>query len=94
MLEISGGIILAIVVLIFVLANFGWIVVGLSAIFAVGVVVVVVVGTVLVFSLPTDNRNAILVILLGIAAVSAFGYWTHVDKRFLLPDDDPNKDNG
>ncbi|MGB9116351.1 hypothetical protein [Bradyrhizobium sp.] len=91
MLEISGGIILAIVVLIFVLANFGWIVVGLSAIFAVGVVVV---GTVLVFSLPTDNRNAILVILLGIAAVSAFGYWTHVDKRFLLPDDDPNKDNG
>jgi hypothetical protein len=91
MLEIAGGIILAIVVLIFVLASFGWIVVGLSAIFAAGIVVL---GTVLVFSLPTDNRNTILIILLGLAAVSAFGYWTHVDKRFLLPDDDSNKDNG
>jgi hypothetical protein len=91
MLEIAGGIILAIVVLIFVLANLGRILLGLSAIFAIGIVTV---GAVLVFSLPTDSRSAILIILLGLAAVSAFGYWTHVDKRFHLPDDDANKGNG
>jgi hypothetical protein len=49
MLEIAAGILLAIVVLLFVLANLGWIVVGLSAIFAAGIAIV---GTVLIFSLP------------------------------------------
>jgi hypothetical protein len=89
MLEIAGGILLAIVILIFVLANFGWIIVGLSALATLGMAV----GTiVLLVALPADARNAILIVAGGCAAVVAFGYWSHFDKRFLLPDDKPGKD--
>jgi hypothetical protein len=82
MLEIAGGILLAVFILIFVLANVRWIVLGLSAIFTIGMLIATIA---LILFLPSDVRGAILIIMLGIAAVSAFGYWTHVDKRFLLP---------
>jgi hypothetical protein len=89
MLEIAGGILLAVVILVFVLANFGRIVIGLSAIFAVGIVIA---SAVFIFSLPTDYRNAILIVLLAAAAFSAFAYWTHADKRFHLPGEKRSED--
>jgi hypothetical protein len=92
MLEIAGGILLAVVILIFVLANFGWVVVGLSALAMAGLAAG---GVIVLVALPADYRNEILAMLLvalGFAAVGAFGYWTHVDKRFLLPDDKPGQD--
>jgi hypothetical protein len=89
MLEIAGGILLALFVLVFVLANIGWIVVGLSAIFTIGILIG---GVALILFLPSDVRNVLLIVVLGVAAVSAFGCWTHVDKRFLLPDDKSSKE--
>jgi hypothetical protein len=89
MLEIAGGILLALFVLVFVLANIGWIVVGLSAIFTIGILIG---GVALILFLPSDVRNVLLIVVLGVAAVSAFGYWTHVDKRFLLPDGKSSKE--
>jgi hypothetical protein len=94
MLEIAGGILLAAVILIFVLANIVWIVLGLSILATAGVAAV---GVVALVALPSDFRNAALAALLvavGVAAVFAFGYWTHVDKRFLIPNDKSGKDKG
>jgi hypothetical protein len=82
MLEVAGGILLAV-------ANFGRILLGLSVLatvcFAVGALILLV-------ALPAEVRNVILIAAAGIAVVAAFGYWTHVDKRFLIPDDKPGKD--
>jgi hypothetical protein len=50
------------------------------------------VGIALILFLPSDVRGTILILMLGVAAISAFGYWTHVDKRFLLPEDKSNRD--
>jgi hypothetical protein len=49
-------------------------------------------GIALISFLPSDVRGTILILMLGVAAISAFGYWTHVDKRFLLPEDKSNRD--
>ena len=49
-------------------------------------------GLILLVALPAEVRNVILIAAAGIAVVAAFGYWTHVDKRFLIPDDKPGKD--
>ena len=89
MFEIAGGILLAIVVLVFVLANIGWIVVGLLAILTIGILIGCVAS---ILVLPSDSRNTILIVVLGVVAVSAFGYWTHTDKRFLLPREKSSKD--
>jgi hypothetical protein len=78
MLEIAGGTLLAVVILIFVLANFGRIILGLSILFAV---VVVVVAIFVLAELPSDIRNASLIVVALAAALVAFGYWTHHDKR-------------
>jgi hypothetical protein len=89
MLEIAGGILLAVVILIFVFANFGRVILVLSVLatvcLAAGVVIVLI-------ALPAELRNTILIAAAGIVAVAAFGYWTHVDKRFLLPKDKPGND--
>jgi hypothetical protein len=86
MLEIAGGILIAIAVLVLVLAYFGWILLGLSVLFAMGLVAG---GVAVLVALPSDGRNAILIMAGVVVAVAAFGYWTHHDKRFLLPDDRP-----
>jgi hypothetical protein len=82
--EIAGGIVLAIFALIFVLANFGRIVVVLSAIL---LLMIASLSTIFIFALPSDARNAILIVILAIAALSVFAYWTHVDKRFYLSEE-------
>ncbi len=89
MLEIAGGILLAAVILIFVLANIGWIVLGLSILATAGLAAV---GTVVLMALPSDFRNAALIVAVGLVVIFAFGYWTQVDRRFLIPDDRPGKD--
>ena len=77
---------LAVVILIFVLANFGRIIVVSSALATLGLVVA---GIIVLVALPVEVRNVIL----AFAAVAAFGYWTHVDKRFLIPDNKAKQHN-
>ena len=92
MLEIAGGILLAVVILIFVLANIGWVILGLSVLATVGLAAA---GVIVLVALPAEYRNVVLaglLITVGFAAVGAFGYWTHVDKRFLIPDDKAKDD--
>lgn len=85
MLEIAGGILLAIVMLIFLLANFGQIIVALSALATLGLFVA---GIIVLVALPAELRNTMLIVAGGIGAVAAFGYWTHADKRSLIADDE------
>jgi hypothetical protein len=42
--------------------------------------------------LPSDIRSASLIVVAIAAALVAFGYWTHHDKRFLLPEDKAHDD--
>jgi hypothetical protein len=42
--------------------------------------------------LPSDLRNAVLIVTAIAAAIGAFGYWTHHDKGFLLSEDKPRDD--
>lgn len=91
MLEIAGGVMLAIAILFIFLANFSWIIVALSALAALGLVVA---GIIVLLALPAEFRNVILAGLIacgGFAVVAAPEYWTHVDRRFLVPDDDKAK---
>lgn len=81
MLEMAGGIVLAVVILILVLASFGRISIGLSIVFLVGLVSV---GVVVLLALPAESRFVILGLGGFAGAFIAFCYWTHHDKRFPL----------
>jgi hypothetical protein len=81
MLEIAGGILLAIVILIVVLAFLGPIIIVLSAILSIAFIGALVGGMIW---LTGDALFVFILIAIGVA-VSVFAYWTHVDTRFHRP---------
>jgi hypothetical protein len=89
MLEIAGGILLAIVILVVVLANFGWIILGLSAILTIGVPIA---GVACIIMFLPPQYTGVLIVMLGAGVIAGIGYWSHTDKRFLLPDDKSSKE--
>jgi hypothetical protein len=88
MLEIAGGIILAVVFLIVVLAFLGQIILGLSAAFLIALIG----GGIWLLATYTDALPIVLMIFVAGSAVAGFGYWTHVDTRFHRPIDPSERD--
>jgi len=101
MLEIAGGILLAIFILIVVLAFLRPILIGLYVIF-VGLFLIAIIGggvwlattysEVLMSFSEVLMSFEVIALVLGIVAFAGFCVWTHVDTRFHRPVDPSEMD--